>query len=274
MPSEVRKALLRGGQPREVQQIGRDGRLYRQTVIENETANLIPLIADLCALDSDTTATYLCHPCVRHVRKINCDGNFCGYWNIQVALTYVQHMNPDGPQGLPDVLRIQDTIEKAWDNGKCPYGRLETGGIRNTRKWIGTNEALAFFQQINIKVEALSFKDTDDDESTAVNGLLDYIEAYFMSGLDSAQKHSTSYTTTLAPVYFQRFGHSMSIVGIERKKDGSRSLLVFDSSFGTSVPVQRLLADRNARVAVENALKVYRRSDSSLSRWDEFEVLV
>ncbi|KAF7191746.1 Zinc finger-containing ubiquitin peptidase 1 [Pseudocercospora fuligena] len=275
MPSEVRKDLLRGAGPREEQKIGSDGRLYRRTIIENETSGLIPLIADLCTLDPNTTAAYLCHPSTKHIRKIRCDGNFCGYWNIQVAMTYIQHMNPDGPQEVPDVIRIQDTIEKAWDNGKCPYGRLETGGIRNTRKWIGTNEALAFFQQINIRVEALSFKDSDEDEgSSAVEGLLDYVEAYFMSGIDTAESNRNAHITTLAPIYFQRFGHSMSIVGIERRKDGSRNLLMFDSSFGTSLPVQRLLADRNARVSVENALKAYRRSDLSLTRWDEFEILV
>lgn len=190
-------------------------------------------------------------------------------------MTYIQHMNPDGPQEVPDVIAIQDTIEKAWENGKCPYGRLETGGIRNTRKWIGTNEALAFFQQINIRVEALSFKDSDEDDgSSAVEGLLDYVEAYFMSGIDTAKSNRNAHITTLAPIYFQRFGHSMSIIGIERRKDGSRNLLMFDSSFGTSLVVQRLLADRNARVSIENALKAYRRSDLSLTRWDEFEILV
>lgn len=41
---------------------------------------------------------------------------------------------------LPTVFEIQDYIEAAWDSGINPLGRLETGGIKGTRKYIGTAE--------------------------------------------------------------------------------------------------------------------------------------
>jgi hypothetical protein len=41
---------------------------------------------------------------------------------------------------VPSIFRIQDDIEQAWDNGFNAQGRLETGGIRGTRKYIGTPE--------------------------------------------------------------------------------------------------------------------------------------
>jgi hypothetical protein len=41
---------------------------------------------------------------------------------------------------LPSVFQIQDFIEHAWDIGINQQGRLETGGIRGTRKYIGTPE--------------------------------------------------------------------------------------------------------------------------------------
>ena len=39
---------------------------------------------------------------------------------------------------IPTIFQIQDYIEKAWDLGLNAQGRIETGGIRGTRKYIGT----------------------------------------------------------------------------------------------------------------------------------------
>jgi len=41
---------------------------------------------------------------------------------------------------LPSVFQIQDIIEAAWDSGINAQGRIETGGIKGTRKYIGTPE--------------------------------------------------------------------------------------------------------------------------------------
>ena len=41
---------------------------------------------------------------------------------------------------IPSIFRIQDYIENAWDMGINVHGRLETGGIKGTRKYIGTPE--------------------------------------------------------------------------------------------------------------------------------------
>lgn len=275
MPEDVRAHLSHAAEPQTIQRIARDGNLIRERYIPNETAGLIRVIADLCAVDEETRNTYLCHTSVRHVRKLNCDGNFCGYWNIQVMLTYIQHMNPRGPQRIPNVLEIQDLIERAWDDGICAYSRIETGGIRNTRKWIGTQEALAFFQRINVKAEALSVEDGEKgSEKYAVEELLDYVEAYFVSGTDTADIHGTSFTTQLAPIYFQRFGHSMTIVGLEKRADGTRNLLVFDSSFATADPMKRLVAGATTATSIDTLLRTYRKSDLSLRRWDAFEMIM
>lgn len=39
---------------------------------------------------------------------------------------------------VPSIFQIQDYIESAWDMGINSTGRIETGGIRGTRKYIGT----------------------------------------------------------------------------------------------------------------------------------------
>ena len=39
---------------------------------------------------------------------------------------------------VPTIFDIQEYIEHAWDIGINASGRVETGGIRGTRKYIGT----------------------------------------------------------------------------------------------------------------------------------------
>jgi hypothetical protein len=39
---------------------------------------------------------------------------------------------------IPTIFDIQKYIETAWDIGINSHGRIETGGIRGTRKYIGT----------------------------------------------------------------------------------------------------------------------------------------
>ncbi len=41
---------------------------------------------------------------------------------------------------VPSIFQIQEWIEAAWDQGINAQGRLETGGIKGTRKYIGTPE--------------------------------------------------------------------------------------------------------------------------------------
>jgi hypothetical protein len=41
---------------------------------------------------------------------------------------------------IPTIFDIQKYIETAWDIGINSQGRMETGGIRGTRKYIGTPE--------------------------------------------------------------------------------------------------------------------------------------
>jgi hypothetical protein len=41
---------------------------------------------------------------------------------------------------FPTIFQIQDLIENAWDNGINAQGRAETGGVKGTRKYIGTPE--------------------------------------------------------------------------------------------------------------------------------------
>lgn len=112
-----------------------------------------------------TEYAYLCHPLVQHVSKLKregmdlcsrdneraswriltkCSGGFCGYRNIQMLISHIIGAQTARSElfgtRYPSILQIQDLIENAWDMGVNPHGRAETGGIRGTRKFIGTPE--------------------------------------------------------------------------------------------------------------------------------------
>jgi hypothetical protein len=69
-------------------------------------------------------------------------GGFCGYRNIQMMTSYIIGVESQGYEHfngkIPTIFDIQDYIENAWDMGINSQGRIETGGIRGTRKYIGT----------------------------------------------------------------------------------------------------------------------------------------
>ena len=66
------------------------------------------------------------------------------YRNIQMMISYIQNAQADGydciPGKLPTIVKLQDMIEYSWDAGFGSVARVETGGIRATRKYIGTPE--------------------------------------------------------------------------------------------------------------------------------------
>lgn len=144
MPSWLHKMLEKSGRTTKQTQITADGRLTRVTTVENETDHLIPVLAKLCEEDKSVQRAFLCSPKVRHICKMSREGGFCGYRNIQMLVSYIKQSQSPGHEhfsdGVPPILDLQDRIEQAWDMGFNSTGRTETGGIRGTRKFIGTPE--------------------------------------------------------------------------------------------------------------------------------------
>ena len=144
MPAWLFKQLERGAKVDIVNQIGPDGKIVRVERVSNETPDILPLLARLCKQDHTLREVFLCHPGVKHVVKMIREGGFCGYRNIQMMVSYIQSAKLPGhahfPKGIPSILQLQDLIETAWDRGINSSGRIETGGVRGTRKYIGTPE--------------------------------------------------------------------------------------------------------------------------------------
>lgn len=101
--------------------------------------------------------------------------------------------------------------------------------------------------------------------------------------------------TSLAPVYYQqpgqsammsstlsldcvscsrlKTGHSMTIVGFEKLKQGGYNLLVFDPMFHDAKSVTKLVGQTFDHKSPDELLKSYRRGAKYLRKHSQFEVL-
>ncbi|KAJ8120477.1 hypothetical protein ONZ43_g2823 [Nemania bipapillata] len=225
---------------------------------------------------------------LRRGKYTSAEGGFCGYRNIQMLSSYIVGADAEGAEKLgdrvPSIFRIQDYIEDAWDMGINASGRVETGGIKGTRKYIGTPEAQAMFTSLEIPCEAEGFKSSA--QGVAEAALFASVQRYFESA--SFDPRDKVRCTDLPPIYFQHRGHSLTIIGLEKRGSGSLKLLVFDPMFHDPESIVRLIRrvdrhgdsrdDRNkTRIPIhrspESALRLYRRGSNYLKKYHEFELL-
>ena len=119
--------------------------------LENAPSGILDILRHLLEKDCNIETAYLCQSAVRYVGKIKIKSkdegdSFCGYHNIQMLVSYLLTTRAQGYENFADTIptlrEIQDIIESAWDQGFNESGWAETGGIRGTRKHIGTPEVM------------------------------------------------------------------------------------------------------------------------------------
>ncbi|CAK4027616.1 Hypothetical predicted protein [Lecanosticta acicola] len=243
----------------------------------NVLSHVLPKLAELLHHDRELEVAYLCTDRVQQVSKLQHEGaHFCGYRNMQMLLSALDSSAGEDswseqrvPKSrFPVLLRLQDMIEQAWDSGYNPHGRVLTGGIRGTRKHVGTSEAEALFLSLDVPCTGHAFHGKE-----AWRELLDFVETYFQPAERDAVK-ARVVRTGLCPIFLQRPNHSWTIVGLERTKTGKRRLLAFDPAWQPPAKMQsscdyRTLSGWSARVVLQR----YRKSQRSLKRFGDFETL-
>lgn len=162
MPQHIRDILAEDGKPRVHQRRNSIVNFLspsKKTRVDTEEGNfasgIIPVIGQLLAKSTRTSYAYLCDPAVVHIHKMHKEGAFCGYRNTQMFCSYILNKKARGWHlfngRIPSIFDIQEYIEEAWDSGHNVNGRIETGGIRGTRKYIGTPEVEAMMHLLNIE---------------------------------------------------------------------------------------------------------------------------
>lgn len=138
-------------------------------------------------------------------------------------------------------------------------------------------QAQALFSSLKIPCKAERLEDIKGG-AKAYTQLLDFVDQYFSNAVTNSHQESQPRvrSTGLPPIYLQRPHHSMTIVGIEKRKGGFRSLLVFDPAYNPSKEVMRLLnldpIIRDLKLSMSVA-KPYRRGKKYLRRYHAFETL-
>ncbi|KAA8643163.1 C78 family peptidase [Aspergillus tanneri] len=274
MPSWLREMLEKSTKVTQPSRISSRGRLRKPETAANETADIIPTLARLCSMDKSVRRALLCSPKVCQISKLPREGSFCGYRNIQMMISYIKEAGIPGndrfPDSLPTILELQNMIEQAWDMGYNSVGREETGGIRGTRKYIGTSEAQALFRSLGIQCETCSIGETQ--EVRAYDALLASIASYFRQEF-SPDKNDKVLVTSLPPIYFQHQGHSLTIIGFEIRDNGSANLLVLDPMFKPPPVVEHGKETYSKFHDPTQTLKGYRRGTDYLRKYKLFEIL-
>ncbi|KAL6235433.1 hypothetical protein BDW75DRAFT_230280 [Aspergillus navahoensis] len=272
MPSWLLRMLDKGDVTTKLNRITPDGRLPRH-VFENETPNVVSALAQLCGQDKSVQCAFLCSAHVHHISKMPREGGFCGYRNIQMLVSYIQGSGGPGsdhfPGALPTILQLQDMIERAWDMGYNTVGRTETGGIKGTRKYIGTSECQASIDTSRCEAQSIGKM----KEMPAHSSLLSHVAAYFrgVGPLDDTTEKVV--LTDLPPIYFQHHGHSMTIVGFEIREQGNANILVFDPSFKTPSVIKHAIRANISVSEPARILKGYRKGVNYLKKHQTFELL-
>jgi zinc finger-containing ubiquitin peptidase 1 len=241
---------------------------------ENETNKVhgvVPKIAQLLTYETDVEVAYLCADMTVQVSKIPSEGNtFCGYRNIQTLLR-----SQSDSRVWNTIFSIQDMIERAWDKGHYAQCREQIGPLHNTRTLIGTLEVAALLEHLDIPHTVQGFYDANAEDA-----LLGAIWDYFSSPDQKAERdlgQCKLYKTQKAPVFLQRPGHSITVVGIERRKDRTRRLLIFDPAWQPPSLMRNpgLLSEAvlNSRLRRFYLLQRYRKPRRYLRPFNAFEVV-
>ena len=243
-----------------------------QNIIQQENESnrssdiLLKLVQCLSKQDNDTSI--VCHSSAVQITILSKEGNtFCAYRNIQMLLLSLDPKYIPSSK-LPDLTipALQRAIESAWDAGYNVQGRIETGGIIGTRKYIGTSEAQALFQYLRISCTGQVIQGPK-----AAIKLMDFVKSYFSGSMIS------DHVSGRPPIFLQRPGHSVTIVGYVKTRRGDESLLVFDPA--RQVPGSlRMSGPLNESVlrsswAVKSIMWQYRRKARYFARFSSFEVL-
>lgn len=111
----------------------------------NVVHGVIPNLAFLLEHNDNVASACLCTANAIQIFKTSEEGaHFCGYRNIQMILAAQDHKSNGTNAEISTISDLQAMIEEAWKAGYNPHGMTQTGGIRGTRKHIGTSEVFQF----------------------------------------------------------------------------------------------------------------------------------
>lgn len=133
-------------------------------------------------------------------------------------------------------------------------------------------QALFLSAEINCAVEAFNDQKPPYGNLQAHDLLLLAVERYFAQA--AVSDGSSVHKTLLPPIYLQRPGHSITIVGFERRSESYSNLVVFDPVYATSPAMHKLIGRKNIKSSRPEVMHAYRRGAAHLRKFAAFEILM
>ena len=133
-------------------------------------------------------------------------------------------------------------------------------------------QALFLSSEINCAVEIFSDQKLPHGKVQAHESLLLAVERYFAQA--AVNDGSSVHKTLLPPIYLQRPGHSVTIVGFERRSESYCNLVVLDPVYATSPAMHKLIGRKNIKSSRPEVMHAYRRGPAHLRKFAAFEILM
>ncbi len=135
------------------------------------------------------------------------------------------------------------------------------------------SQAQALFRSLGIKCRVDVFQ--SGRGTNAYESLLVFVEQYFSAptSIPPAENDPKIQNTRHPPIYLQCPGHSMTIIGLEIRTNGSRNLLVFDPAYQPSIGMKYLLSENLEIPKPGWILGRYRPGARQLRKLEGFEAL-
>lgn len=129
---------------------------------------------------------------------------------------------------VPNIPDIQKSITRGWGEKINPAGEEQTGGISETRKWIGAIDADTFFKVNGINCRFCKYATHQlniGDPPRPWRQLIGFLKCYFQghdNPIDEPEESGKCEEDKVKrsgkpPVFLQMPGHSVVIVGIEKR---------------------------------------------------------
>ncbi|KAI0340493.1 DUF1671-domain-containing protein [Trametopsis cervina] len=211
----------------------------------NFTPGLIPLLKKSLTKSHSKGATqkaYLCSAAAVHIATESWDRSWgCGYLNFLMSCTALmdQGQQPSYSRLLelpspPGVRRLQRLIEQAWEEGYDEEGAQQLNHrLLGTNKWIGTAELYVALSYRGVPSRLVDFELNKRGPELLIDWIIDYFgqgEARHNDINQALLGASPVVITDRLPLVLQHAGHSRTVVGFERRRDGTINLLMFDPS--------------------------------------------
>ncbi|XP_049876021.1 zinc finger-containing ubiquitin peptidase 1-like [Pectinophora gossypiella] len=228
----------------------------------SRTCGILERISQLNAQNPSIVKTYLCSAVDHYASTYGDRGWGCGYRNMQMVVSSLMKHPPymnllgsvvekSGDCCAPSIPRLQLLVEQAWQLGFDTQGSEQLGcKLHNTRKWIGACEVVTVLSSLRIRCQLIDFHKPTGAEG-GHPALFEWVLRYF----------TEDPTGFKPPLYLQHQGHSRTIIGYEKHKDGKATLLVLDPSHSPAQVRQVVVGGPAAGAA---ALRLLRRGGAAL----------